>query len=381
MNDFTFHRKTKLIFGRSAMGKIGSELKPIARKILLTYGKGSIKSAGIYDKVMEQLNGFEVKEFSGIEPNPRVATIREAILLGKNFQPDLILAVGGGSVIDGSKLIAAGIKSEHDAWDLVLDESKIGDCVPLATVLTVAATGSEMDPFAVITNWETHEKKSFEHENVLPLISFCDPQNTYSVTADQTAYGIVDIYSHVLEQYMTASTNTELQDRWAEGILLTLLDNAHPLLTDLQNYNARANVMLCSTMALNGLISLGTPQDWATHAIEHELSAYYDIPHGLGLAILTPRWLETVALTQKPDKLVQYGKRIFGLTGSDQEIATLAIMQTFDFFHSMNIKMYLHEVNITDEHFDIMVKNLESEKIGEFPLSADKIRNILDKCL
>ena len=380
MKDFTFHNPTKLIFGKSALDKIATELKPFGNKVLLTYGKGSIKQAGIYDKVMQQLQEFTVAEFSGIEPNPRVETLREAINLGKKFKPDVILAVGGGSVIDGTKLVVAGINSELDPWELVLDSNQITSAIPLATVLTVAATGTEMDAFGVITNWEKNEKKAFAHNSVLPVISFLDPQNTYSVSAIQTAYGIVDIFSHVLEQYMTTSTNTDLQNRWSEGILLTLLENAPLVLKNLEDYNSRANIMLASTMALNGLISMGTNQDWATHDIEHELSAFYDIPHGLGLAILTPHWLRNIALTQKKERLIQYGKRVFNLSGSDNEIAEKAIKATHDFFAGMGITMNLKDISIDTKHFETMVSRVAG-KVGEIPLTKEQVLKILNDSL
>lgn len=376
MNDFVYQNTTKLVFGKTAMQNIAKELSQYGKKVLLTYGKGSIKKAGIYDIVIQQLKDFDVKEFSGIEPNPRVETLRKAIALGKEFQPDIILAVGGGSVIDGSKLVAGAIISDVEPWDLVLDNTKFDKCIPIATVLTVAATGTEMDSFGVITNWEKNEKRAFAYNGLLPVVSFLDPQNTYSVSAIQTAYGIVDIFSHVLEQYMTTGENAPLQNRWSESILQTLIETAPQLLNNLQDYNARANIMLCSTMALNGLISMGTAQDWATHDIEHELSAFYDIPHGLGLAILTPRWLKHIALTQKKDRLVQYGKRVFNLQGSDTEVANAAIEATHDFFSSMGIAMNLKDIDINDEHFETMVTR-EQDKLGEFPLTAEQIKNIL----
>lgn len=381
MKDFTFKNSTKLVFGKSALASLASELQKIGKKVLLTYGQGSIKSAGIYDKVMGELKGFEVREFSGIEPNPRVSTLRKAVILGKEFQPDVILAVGGGSVIDGSKLISAAINSDHDAWELVLDNSKIETCVPVACVLTVSATGTEMDPYGVITNWETNEKLAISHPNLYPVVSFLNPEHTFSVSAIQTAYGIVDIYSHVFEQYMVNGSGTDLQERWSESILLTLIENAPKVLANLQDYETRANIMLCSTMALNGLISMGSNQDWATHDIEHEISAFYDIPHGLGLAIITPRWLEVVALEQKLPRLVQYGKRIFGLSGSDIEIANMAIKRTFEFFHSLGVTMNLNEININDQHFDVIAKRLVKGKHGETAITDTQIISILNKCL
>lgn len=380
MKNFSFQNTTKIIFGTDAVSKISAELKGHGTKVMLTYGKNSIKESGLYDKVKAQLAGYTVLEFSGIEPNPRVETLREGVKLGKEFQPDIILAVGGGSVIDGSKLIAASIHNENEPWDLVLDRSKINKCVPIATVLTISATGTEMNRNSVITNWTEKLKLGWDHDNVLPVVSFLDPQNTYTVSAIQTAYGIVDIFSHVLEQYMTTAVDVPLQNRWAEGVLLTLIENAPIVLNNLQDYNSRANIMLCSTYALNGFFQVGANSDWATHDIEHELSAFYDIPHGLGLAILTSRWMRTVK-DQKLAKLAHYGRRVFALTGDDATVADQAIQSTYDFFKSLGIKMELTDHGINDEHFAEITKRLVASKIGEFALTGPQISEILTNSL
>ena len=317
MQDFTFHNPTAIIFGMTAMDKIGEYAMKYGTKVVITAGGGSIRSNGIYEKVIRQLDGFDIEVFWGIEPNPRVETLSQAVDLCKRFHPDLILAVGGGSVIDGSKLIAAAARYDGNPWDLVKGKIYPPDPLPLGSVLTLSATGSEMNKGGVITNWKTQEKIPYHHPNCFPRFSILDPQNTFTVPPDQTAYGIVDIFSHVLEQYLNKNVNSPLQDRFSESILLTVIENGPVALQDPQNYDARANLMWASTLALNGLIGAGVPSDWATHMIEHQISAYYDIPHAAGLAILTPRWMEIV-YSDKLEKFIQYGQRVFGISSSGE---------------------------------------------------------------
>ncbi|MFA5107890.1 MAG: iron-containing alcohol dehydrogenase [Patescibacteria group bacterium] len=377
MKDFIFHNPTKIIFGKTALQKLSENASVYGKKIALTYGKGSIKQNGLYDKVMAELKGFEVREFGGIEPNPRVETIRKAIEEFRDFNPDLILAVGGGSVIDGSKLISAALHYTGDPWDILINSpAKPKHYVPLATVLTFAATCSEMDSFAVITNWETHEKLAFSRDEVYPKFSILNPEFTYSVSREQTAYGLVDAFSHVLEQYLTISENVMLQDRWAESLLTTMKENALTVLENPTDYHYRSTAMYSATMALNGFISMGVNQDWATHEIEHELSAFYDIPHGAGLAIITPRWMRVMKAEKLP-KLAQFGRRVWGLAGDEDEMAEGAIQKTFDFFESLGIRMNAAEWGITDEHFPVMTGRLEERQVGEIPLTVKQIRAIL----
>ncbi len=379
MLDFTFHNPTTIVFGKSAMGKIAEHARPFGTKIVLTYGGGSIFRNGVYAKVIDQLQGFELREFGGIEPNPRIETLRKAVALCKEFQPDLILAVGGGSVIDATKLIAAAARYDGDAWDLVVQPIPIPNPIPLASVLTLSATGSEMNRGGVITNWATKQKLGYFNNACFPRFSILDPQNTYSVPPDQTAYGAVDIYSHVLEQYLNQPVYSPIQDRFSEGILLTVLENASIALGEPENYEARANLMWASTLALNGLIGAGVPSDWATHRIEHELSAFYDIPHAAGLAILTPRWMRVVSST-KPVKFVQYGQRIFGLSGAQETVIAQAIQRTYDFFASLNIRMSLSEWGIDAEKFPTIIERAAG-KVGETPLTAEQIQAILNSSL
>lgn len=362
------------------MSQIKKNVTPFGKKVLVTYGKGSIKRNGIYEKVMKQLRGFKVIEFGGIEPNPRVETIRKALDKYKNNKPDIILAVGGGSVIDGSKLLAASFHYDGDPWDFLIRGVEPKKYTPLATVLTLSATGSEMNSAAVITKWETNEKLFFVKDEICPKFSILDPQNTYTVPRNQTAYGIIDAFSHVLEQYIHTIKDTPLQDRFSESILLTLIENAPKVLKNPRSYSARANLMWSATMALNDIIALGVDQDWAVHGIEHEFSAFYDIPHGAGLAAITPRWMSIVR-NQKKRKLVQYGRRIWKLEGKGQEIIDAAIEKTFQFFKSLGIKMSLSEWKIDNKHFKTIEHRLVKMKIGEVPLTQTQIRKILDDCL
>lgn len=362
------------------MDQIRPNVETFGKKVLVTYGGGSIKKNGIYDKVRKQLTGFEVKEFGGIEPNPRVETIRRALMQFQGFDPDIILAVGGGSVIDGSKLLASSFYYHGDPWNFLIKDVKPERYVPLATVLTLSATGSEMNNGAVITRWETNEKLFFTRDELFPKFSILDPQNTFTVPKDQTAYGIVDAFSHVLEQYLHTKENVPLQDRFSESILLTLIENAPWVLENPADYEARANIMLAATMALNGLIVMGAGEDWATHMIEHELSAFYDIPHGAGLAIITPRWMRVVK-DRKQTKLSQYGRRTWNLQGSDDQVIEVAIEKTFQFFKSLGIKMSLDEWGIDAKHFATMISRLAKKGIGEEPLNQEQIEQILHDCL
>jgi alcohol dehydrogenase YqhD (iron-dependent ADH family) len=382
MKDFTFYNPTKIVFGKTALKSLPTLLKENNfKKIFLTFGKGSLKDSDLHNSIKSELADFECLEFWGIEPNPRVETIRLAVIEARKFQPDVILAVGGGSVIDGSKLLVGSYYSEIDPWELVLDyNNKVQKVLPLACILTVAATGTEMDSFAVITNWEKNLKDSFGDIRVNPKFSILNPEFTYTLSAEQTAYGIVDIFSHVCEQYFHTTDNSPIQDRFSESIFQTLIEHGPELLKNLNNYDLRSIIMWSSTMALNGIIGVGVNQDWATHGIEHEISAFYDIPHGAGLAILTPRWMMEVK-EQKRNKLIQYGKRVWALHGNDDLIAENAIVSTYNFFKSLGIKMSLSEWNIDDKNFDTMIDRLVKKNIGEFPLKKDQISNILNNSI
>ncbi len=382
MRDFTFHNPTKLIFGKTAMDSLAEETGKLGKKVLLTYGQGSIKVNGIFQAVVGQLQGFEIKEFGGIEPNPRVETLRKAIELAREFKPDVILAVGGGSVIDGSKLIAAATNYNGDAWDFMVKEGVEPESyIPLATVLTLSSTNSEMNSGAVISNWETKEKLFFGRKQCYPVFSILDPRHTFTLPAKQVACSVIDPFVHVIEQYITTCEDNPFVDRWAEGALLTLVEEGPKTIAEPQNYEARSNIMLAGSMVLNGLLNMGAAEDWATHNIEHELSAFYDITHALGLAVILPHWMQVVASEQKPGKLVQYGQRVWGLTGSDEQIMQQAIAKTREFFNSLGVASKLSEFGITDEHFEMMAQRLSQKDTGEIKLTSEQIMQILRQSL
>ena len=287
MNDFEFQCPTKIIFGKDTIKKLRYEI-PQGRKILITYGGGSIRKNGVLKQVKEALEGFEYSEFGGIEPNPKFETLMKAVEIVKNEGYNFLLAVGGGSTLDGTKFIAAASRFEGDPWDILAKDAPVNDALELADVITLPATGSEMDCGAVISRLSTKEKLSFLSPKVYPKFSIIDPQTTFSLPEKQTVNGIVDTYTHVMEQYATYDVNTPLQDEWALGIIKTLIEEAPKVLRNPNDYDARANIFWCATCGLNYWISLGAVQDWATHMIGHELTALYGLDHGETLAIILP---------------------------------------------------------------------------------------------
>ncbi len=307
MNNFIYHNPTKLVFGKGQIARL-PKLIPAGKRIMLTFGGGSVKRNGVYDQVVAALEGRDFVEFWGIEANPSVETLREAIALGKEQKVDFLLAIGGGSVIDGTKLIAAGLLYDGDAWDIVR-KGQAEKTVPLATVLTMAATGSEMNSGAVISRYETKEKYAFYGD--YPVFSILDPETLYSLPKRQVACGLADTFVHVLEQYMTTPDQSRLMDRWAEGILHTVVEIAPKALADERDYDVMSEYMLSATLALNDMIRMGVTQDWATHMIGHELTALHGLTHGATLAIVINGTLR-VLREQKRGKLLQYGERIWG---------------------------------------------------------------------
>lgn len=345
MENFIFQNPTKLIFGKGMIARLAKEI-PANKRILVTFGGGSVKKNGVYDQVKEALKGFEVIEFWGIEANPKIETLRDAIRLGKENQVDYLLAVGGGSVVDGTKLIAAGLLYDGDAWDLVLKGSA-KDTLPLATVLTLPATGSEMNNGAVISCKATAEKYPF-HSNY-PVFSILDPTVTFTLPQYQVACGIADTFVHVMEQYMTTPEQSRLMDRWAEGILHTLIEIAPSVMHNQNDYQMMSEFMLSATMGLNGFIAMGVRQDWATHMIGHELTALHGLTHGATLAIVLPGLLR-VLMQKKLAKLVQYGERIWNITtGTDEEKAAEAIARTEAFFRSLGLPTRLGDEKIGED--------------------------------
>lgn len=346
MLNFEFQNTTKLIFGKGSIAKIADQFdRPT--KIMLTFGGGSVKNNGVYDQVIAALRGHDIVEFWGIEPNPKVETLRKAVELGKRENVEFIIAVGGGSTLDGTKLIAAAIMYDGDAWELVKDNSRMTGALPIASVMTMPATGSEMNRGAVISCIETKEKFAFYSQ--YPRFSILDPEVTYSIPPFQVSCGIADTFVHVMEQYLTDTGINPLMDRWAEGILLNLIEIAPQIETDRSNYDLMAQYMLSATMGLNGFIAMGVPQDWATHQIGHELTALHGVTHGESLAIVLPATM-TVLSEQKHDKILQYAERVWGITeGTDGLRIAEAIDRTEKFFSSLGLKTRLSQLNIGEE--------------------------------
>ncbi|HLN62939.1 MAG TPA: iron-containing alcohol dehydrogenase, partial [Symbiobacteriaceae bacterium] len=325
MNNFAYYNPTRLIFGKGQIAQLRAELERYGKRVLLAYGGGSIKRSGVYDEVMAILRemGATVHELAGIEPNPRLSTVHKGVDICRKEQIDLILAVGGGSVIDCVKAIAVGVKYDGDVWDVITRKAKATGALPFGTVLTLAATGSEMNAGSVITNWETQQKVGWSAApHSYPAFSILDPVYTFTVPKDQTAYGAVDTMAHVLEQYFPGTANQPLQDRWMEGVLRSVIEAAPKALATPTEYEARETLMYCATMALNGTLAMGTAGDWATHSLEHAVSAVYDIPHGGGLAILFPNWMK-YCFDVNPARFAQMAVRVFDVDPagrSDREV-------------------------------------------------------------
>jgi len=383
MNNFVFQNPTKLIFGKGTIASLATEI-PADKKILMTYGGGSIKANGVYDQVKEALKNHSVTEFAGIEPNPTYETLIKAVEIVKEQKIDFLLAVGGGSVIDGTKFIAAAVVYNGDPWDLLIDQNKITDALPLASVLTLPATGSEMNGNAVISKKATHEKLAFGSIKANPVFSILDPEVTYSLPKRQVANGIVDTFVHVCEQYLTYPSQAMVQDRFAEGILSTLTELGEKVIADNTNYDLMSNFMYSATLALNGFIAMGVPQDWATHSIGHELTAFHGLDHAVTLAIVQPS-LWRVMREEKKAKLLQYGERVWNITtGSDDEKVEAAIAKTENFYRSVGIKTKLSEYGIGSESINSIVERFEQRgwKLGENgTITPDKVREILNGCL
>ncbi len=380
MKNFIFQNPTKLIFGKGQIARL-NDLIPDDVNLMITYGGGSVTRNGIYDQVKAALAGRKFIEFWGIEPNPQVETLRRAIDLGKSENVNYLLAVGGGSVLDGTKLIAAGIASDEDAWNIVL-RGFAGKQIPFASVLTVPATGSEMNGGAVITRAGTKEKFAFGGD--YPQFSILDPEVTYSLSEHQVACGLADAYTHVLEQYLTTPGQSRLMDRWAEGILLSVIEIAPKIKENQCDYDLMADYMLAATLALNDFIRMGISQDWATHMIGHELTALHGTTHGHSLAIVMPGTLR-VLKEQKHEKLLQYGKRIFGITGgSEQERVDKAIAKTEEFYRSLGLTTRLSEEKIGVETIETIAKRFNDRGVafGENRnVTGDVAREILLSCL
>lgn len=379
MNNFIFQNPTRLIFGKGMIAELSKAI-PAGKKIMVTFGGGSVKKNGVYEQVQTALQGREYIEFWGIEPNPAIETLRQAIALGKEKNIDYLLAVGGGSVLDGTKLISAGLKYDGDAWELV-KKGAYYDTIPMGTVLTLPATGSEMNSGAVISCHETQEKYAF-YSNY-PTFSILDPETTFTLPAHQVACGLADTFVHVMEQYMTTTGQSRLMDRWAESILSTLIEIAPQIRENQHHYDLMADFMLSATMGLNGFIAMGVSQDWCTHMIGHELTALHGLTHGATLAIVFNGTLRTLR-TQKKDKILQYGARVWGITeGNEESRIEKTIEKTVSFFKSLGLSTRLSEENIPDSTIDEIERRFNERKaaFGEAGnVDGQMARKILENC-
>jgi NADP-dependent alcohol dehydrogenase len=382
MLNFELYNPTNLVFGKGQMEKLGS-LVPAGAKILLAYGGGSIFKNGIHEQVINNLKGHEIIEFAGIEANPHFETLMKAVAIVKEQKIDFILAVGGGSVIDGVKFISGAVNYKGDPIEILQKRILIKEnAIPFGTVLTLPATGSEMNSGAVVTIEATKEKLAFGGSALFPKFSICDPTVIQSLPKRQLQNGVVDAYTHVMEQYLTYPHEGHLQDRIAEGILHTLIEVGPKVVEDPTNYELASNFMWSCTMALNGLIQKGVPSDWATHMIGHELTAMYGIDHARTLAVIAPS-LYTVMFETKKAKLAQYGKRIFNLEGTEDEIAKEAINKTVEFFHTMGMDTKLSDY--TKEYSntaDFIVSRFDErgwKGLGEKQnITLDKVKAIVE---
>ncbi|MFC0187739.1 iron-containing alcohol dehydrogenase [Fictibacillus aquaticus] len=387
MDNFTYYNPTRLVFGKGQIAQLASEMKPYGKNVLLVYGGGSIKRNGLYDAVKSELEkmGAAVAELSGVEPNPRLSTVKRGIQLCRENNVSFILAVGGGSVIDCTKAIAAGAVYEGDVWDLILKKAEPKEALPFGTILTLAATGSEMNSGSVITNWETQEKYGWGSPLVFPKFSILDPANTFSVPKDHTIYGIVDMMSHVLEQYFHHAKNTPLQDRFAESVLKTVMEAAPELLNNLEDYELRETILYNGTIALNGTLSMGSRGDWGSHNIEHAVSAVYDIPHAGGLAILFPNWMRH-NVDGDVSRFKQLAIRVFGVSEEgkdDREVALEGIDRLSAFWTSLGAPNRLADYDIDDSKLDLIAdKAMARGEFGNFKSQKkDDVLTILKRSL
>ncbi len=385
MQDFSFYNPTRIEFGA---GKIASlnQLVPANARVLVLFGGESARRTGTLDEVTAALGDREVQLFGGIEPNPSFETLMEAVEQVRSNRIDFLLAVGGGSVIDGTKFVAAAALFEGDAWEILQQGGQnIERALPFGTVLTLPATGSEMNKGAVITRKALQAKLPFMNELVFPRFSVLDPVKTYTLPTRQVANGVVDAFVHVMEQYLTYPAQAQVQDRFAEGLLHTLIEIGPRALAEPEDYQTRASLMWTATLALNGLIGAGVPQDWASHMLGHELTALHGLDHAQTLAVVLPEMLRQRKAT-KLGKLVQYAERVWNIhEGSDDDKAEAAIERTRAFFESVGVKTRLGDYNLGAEHIDGIIDNLQSHgmvALGEHgDVTPEHCRQILQSCL
>lgn len=388
MNNFIFNVPTKVYFGENQLGHLGEELSKYGNRVLLAYGGGSIKKTGLYDAVVAEIKkaGLTLFELPGIEPNPRIASVRRGAQICKDEKIDVVLAVGGGSTLDAAKFVAAGACVDFDPWDFFSKWAPIKRALPLLTVLTLSATGSEMDSGGVISNPETRDKIGRMDPALLPKVSFLDPTNTYTVSPYQTACGAADIMSHILEVYFNMGPDLYMLDCFMEGMMKTVIKYAPIAMRQPDNYEARANLMWTSSWAINGLVNGGKRQAWSCHPMEHELSAIYDITHGLGLAILTPRWMEYCLDGTTVSKYYQFGTNVFGidpaLAPMDVAKKSIEMLSNF-FFHTLGLKSTFPQVGIEEKDFQVMAgKACGGGTLPGFkPLNQGDIEKIFAMCM
>lgn len=371
MNSFSFFNNTRILFGEGQIAALREQV-PAGARVLIVYGGGSIRKNGIFEQVTAALEGFDWLEFGGIEANPHFETSIEAVALARRENIDFVLAVGGGSVIDASKFIAAAAVHAGDPWEIIVTfGAAVKGALPVGCVLTLAATGSEMNPTSVITRRSTQDKLFFNSDHVRPLFSILDPRSTCSLPARQVANGVIDSMVHVLEQYVTYPVNAKVQDRFAEGLLSTIIEEGPKALADPDNVAVRANLMWSATMALNGLLATGVPGDWASHLIGQELTALYGLDHAQTLAIMLPA-IWTYKLAQKQDKLVQYGQRVWHIEETEpQLIAELAIERTRHFFESMGVATRLSAYGLDETIIAQVIAKLEEHQFVQLGEHGD----------
>lgn len=387
MQNFDYQTPTRLIFGKGVISGLPEVMKPFGRKILMTYGGGSIKKLGLYDKVKELLSDYEIYELPDIQPNPKYdPSVLDGVRICKEKQIDVILSVGGGSVLDCSKAIAAGAKYESDPWDLISYKVKAKAALPIVDILTLAATGSEYDCGGVISRTETNDKIGYVDPLLFPVCSILDPVYTFTVSKKQTAAGCADAMNHIMEQYFTEDT-TLLNDGFCEAGLKSLMVNAKKCLENPEDYTARAEMMQVCTYGCNGIYALGnSASGWPCHGMEHALSAYYDITHGEGLAIITPRWMKHILNDRTVGRFVKYGVNVFGIDSSLEryEIAEKAIEETYRFFESIGIPMHLKDVGIDESRLSEMAHHVavnEGLENAYAPLLEEDILDIFKASL
>lgn len=390
MNNFVYDIPVKVYFGENQLHHLSEELAKYGKRVLLTYGGGSIKRSGLYDAVVEEINkaGMELFELSGIEPNPRIDSVRRGAQMCKEHNIDVLLAVGGGSTIDATKFMAAGAMVDHDPWDFFNEKwAPITRALPIISVLTLSATGSEMDAGGVISNPETNDKLGrVERPVLLPKVSFLDPTVTYTVSPYQTACGAADMLSHIFEVYFNMNQDLYMLDCFMEGMMKTIIKYAPIAMKEPCNYEARANLMWTSSWAINGFIDGGKQQAWSCHPMEHEVSAYYDITHGLGLAIITPRWMEYCLDENTVSKYVQFGVNVFGIDANQpaMDIAHQSIEKVKEFlFGTLGLTSTFTALGINDEYIPTMARKACRGGVlpGFVSLNQNDIEVIFRNCL